>query len=187
MGFFSRRDDNQRLTDQQAVDRYRYMLRTAPPELIEQAHAEAFARLTPEQRRLALQQLAQAAPAQERRYATEDPNSLARLATRAEMREPGILERLFASAGRSPYGGFGGGAGLGSMLAGSLLASVAGTFIGSAIAHSFLDDHPVPEGFSGGEADHGALDPQGLDESSSYTEADYEDPDIDGGGFDEII
>ena len=37
--------------DEQAIARYRYMLKTAPPETIEQAHAEAFAQLTPEQRR----------------------------------------------------------------------------------------------------------------------------------------
>ena len=40
--------------DEQAVERYRYMLKTAPPETIEAAHAEAFERLTPEQRKLAL-------------------------------------------------------------------------------------------------------------------------------------
>ena len=37
-------------TDEQAIARYRYMLKTAPPETIEQAHAEAFAHLTPEHR-----------------------------------------------------------------------------------------------------------------------------------------
>ena len=36
----------QQMTDQQAVERYRYLLQTAPPEAIEQAHAEAFSRLT---------------------------------------------------------------------------------------------------------------------------------------------
>ena len=36
--------------DEQALERYRYMLKTAPPETIEQAHEEAFARLTPAQR-----------------------------------------------------------------------------------------------------------------------------------------
>src|SRR5690349_9236566 len=39
-----------RLSDEQALERYRYLLRTAPPEQIEQAHAEAFAQLTPDQR-----------------------------------------------------------------------------------------------------------------------------------------
>ncbi len=35
-------------TDEQAIERYRYLLRTAPPEAIEEAHAEAFAQLTVE-------------------------------------------------------------------------------------------------------------------------------------------
>jgi hypothetical protein len=183
MGFFSRSNDPQPLSDEQAVERYRYMLRTAPPETIEQAHQEAFARLTPEQRRLALQQLGSAATPQERRYASDDPKSLARLATRAEIRQPGILERLLGSAGGQSYRGFGGG--MGSMLAGSLLASVAGTFIGSAIAHSFFDEHPAPEEFASHGADQGAI------EESPYSEADYEEPALDdgfdGGGFDDIV
>src|SRR5829696_5902448 len=41
-----------RSEDEIAVERYRYLLRTAPPETIEQVHEEAFAKLTPEQRRL---------------------------------------------------------------------------------------------------------------------------------------
>jgi hypothetical protein len=40
-------------SDEQALARYQYMLRTAPPDAIEQAHEEAFAQLTPEQRRMA--------------------------------------------------------------------------------------------------------------------------------------
>ena len=36
--------------DAVAVERYRYLLRTAPPEDLERAHVEAFERLTPEQR-----------------------------------------------------------------------------------------------------------------------------------------
>ncbi len=48
--------------DEQAVERYRYMLRTAPPETIERAHAESFAQLTPEQRQMALQELSSNVP-----------------------------------------------------------------------------------------------------------------------------
>src|SRR4051812_40587651 len=82
--------------EDRAIERYRYMLRTAPPETIEQAHAEAFAQLTPEQRRTVLAQLADGAPASERpvlERAASDPQTLARAATRAEMRQPGVLER----------------------------------------------------------------------------------------------
>jgi hypothetical protein len=45
------------LSDEQALERYRYLVRTAPPEAIEQAHQEAFTKLTPEQRRMALREL----------------------------------------------------------------------------------------------------------------------------------
>src|SRR5829696_3590497 len=49
--------------DERAVARYRYLLRTAPPEQLEAIHAEAFAKLTPEQRQQLLQELATASPA----------------------------------------------------------------------------------------------------------------------------
>jgi len=175
MGLF-RSGNQQQLSDEQAVERYRYMLQTAPPDAIEQAHEEAFAKLTPEQRRLALEQLAQAATPQERRLATDDPKSLARLATRAEIREPGTLERLLGSA-RTGVGG----AGFGGMLAGSLLAGVAGSFIGSAIANSFFDQHPYTEtGFAPENEQTGVLEPQEMDTSASQDDF---DSDFDGGDF----
>jgi hypothetical protein len=77
---------------EQALQRYRYMLKTAPPETIEQAHEEAFAKLTPDQRAQALRELAAETPEGERAALAggrDDPKSLARLATRAEMRQPG--------------------------------------------------------------------------------------------------
>ena len=100
--------------DDQAIARYRYLLRTAPPEQIEQAHAEAFAQLTPDQRQQVLAQLAAAVPAGERPR-TDDPRTLARVATRAELRQPGFLERtLGGSAAAAGYGpGYGGGYGAG--------------------------------------------------------------------------
>ena len=104
--------------DEQALQRYRYMLRTAPPETIEQAHEEAFANLTPAQRKQALHELAAVTPEGERAAlagSRDDPKSLARLATRAEMRQPGTLERTF--------GGMGRGYGLGGMMGGSIFAS----------------------------------------------------------------
>ena len=57
--------DSRAPSDQQAIERYRYMLRTAPPETIEQAHAEAFATLTESQRRAVLQGLREATPPRE--------------------------------------------------------------------------------------------------------------------------
>src|SRR5215218_4183217 len=135
------------LSDQQAIERYRYLLRTAPPEQIEQAHAEAFAQLTVDQRQQVLAQLAAAVPAGERPR-TDDPGTLARVATRAEIRQPGTLERVFGGYGpgqggygpgygqggygqggygRGGYGGgYGGGMGMGSMIGGSLLGTIGG-------------------------------------------------------------
>ncbi len=112
--------------DAQALERYRYMLATAPPEDIEQAHEEAFARLTPEQRKQAIRALAQHVPEGEIRG--DDPASLARAATRAEIREPGTIERAWGSGGA--------GFGLGSWF----MATLAGSFIGTAIAQSFFDN-----------------------------------------------
>jgi hypothetical protein len=145
MGFFKRSTPQPNQADEQAIERYRYLLRTAPPDAIEQAHEEAFSRLTPEQRRLVLDQLASVSTPEEMRNATEDPRSLARLATRAEVRQPGILERQFGSARGGPGAGMGGGMGFGGMIAGSLLGSIAGTVIGSAIAHSFFDQNPMQD------------------------------------------
>jgi hypothetical protein len=119
--------------DAQALERYRYMLRTAPPETIEQAHAEAFARLNDRQRRMVLEQLTQLTPERERRGpVTDDPATLARLATRAELRQPGTMERLLGGGGAT------GGPGLGGLVAGGFLSSLAGTVIGSMIARQFF-------------------------------------------------
>jgi hypothetical protein len=122
--------------DAQAIERYRYLVRTAPPEAIEEAHAEAFTRLTPEQRRRVLDELASELPAPERDAvlrAGEQPASLARAATRAELRQPGSLERAFGRVG--PAGGIG----FGGMMAGSFLGAIAGTVLGTAVANHFLD------------------------------------------------
>ena len=119
---------------EQAIERYRYLLRTAPPETIEEAHAEAFGQLTPEQRQLVLTELSAELPEHERSagYA-DDPRSLARLATRTEMRRPGSLERSFGSMNAR-------GTGFGGTMASSFLGAFAGLLIGSAIAEQFFGD-----------------------------------------------
>jgi hypothetical protein len=113
------------MDDPQAIERYRYMLRTAPPDDIERAHAEAFEQLSPEQRQAVLRELSREVPASE--VTGDDPRSLARMATRAEMREPGTMERTFGGAGAP---------GLGSMF----LSTLAGAFVGTAIADAFFGD-----------------------------------------------
>jgi hypothetical protein len=159
MGFFDRLRDGlgvQRPLDpapaaDPAIARYRYLLQTAPPETIEQAHAEAFAQLTPAQRQRVLQELAAAVPAGGERAAVlragDEPQGLARMATRAEMRQPGVLERMFGGAG--PAAGFGAAPGMGGMLAGTLLSSMAGTVLGSVIAQQFFHAHPGGAGILG--------------------------------------
>jgi hypothetical protein len=135
-------------SDAQAIERYRYMVQTAPPDVLEQAHAEAFAKLTPEQRRQVLAGLAQAAPAGESAAIAatpiDDTRAMARAATRAEIRQPGLMERTLGGAG----GGFGG----------SLLSSFAMGFVGSMVANSFFSamggfgaDEAAPAEASGAE------------------------------------
>lgn len=164
------------MTDQQAIERYKYMLRTAPPDAIEAAHEEAFGRLTPEQRKMALEQLSANASPAERDLLKDDPRSLARAATRAEMKEPGILERMFGRAHGS--GGFGaGGMGMGGMLAGSLLAGMAGSVIGSAVAHQFFDNDAHESAATGDEGqDHpGDGDDDGGQDASEGLDQDFGD------------
>lgn len=144
--------------DEMAIERYRYMLRTAPPETVEQAHAEAFAKLTPQQRQRVLADVGSTVPESER-ATSADPQSLARMATRAEMRQPGTMERVLGG-GRG--GGLGGGLGMGGMIAGGLLASVAGAFIGTAIAGAFFDDFGAGEDLA---ADAGQEVDQGFDQA----------------------
>jgi hypothetical protein len=156
-------------SDAAAIERYRYLLRTAPPDAVEQAHREAFSQLTPEQRRQVLTQLGSQLPESER-ATSDDPQSLARMATRAEMRRPGTLERSFG-------GGMGGGIGMGGLIAGSLLASVAGAFVGTAIADAMFDasDSQASDSAEGGDAggDSGAeagdsVDSAGYDGGSGF-------------------
>src|SRR5689334_21964392 len=91
-------------SDAAAIERYRYLLRTAPPDAIEQAHREAFSQLTPDQRRQVLTQLGSQLPAAER-ASSDDPQSLARMATGAEIRRPGTLERSLGGMGGGLSGG----------------------------------------------------------------------------------
>jgi hypothetical protein len=155
------------MDDQQAIERYRYMLRTAPPDDIERAHEEAFARLSPEQRRAVLNELARQLPPSEIRG--DDPQSLARTMTRAEMRQPGTIERTFGGVGVP---------GLGSMF----LSTLAGAFVGTAIADAFFGNDAAAEPSS----DPGSADAEMAATESGDGGADGGDlgGDLgDGGGF----
>ncbi|WP_413602486.1 hypothetical protein [Curtobacterium sp. Curtsp57] len=187
-----------RTEDQQAVERYRYLLRTAPPERIEEVHAEAFERLTPEQRQMVYDEFTRTAPAGDAPRGN-DPRSLAQSATRSEIRQPGFMERSLGGMGGGAGGAFGQrqGPSFGSMLGASILGTVAGYVIGSTLMSAFLPD---PSGFDGGtdasgdagdggsgdtggdSGDGGASDGGGFDNASWDSGSDFGG----GGGFDDF-
>lgn len=164
------RGQSGRMSDKAAIQRYRYLLSTAPPERIEQAHAEAFAQLTPQQRQQVLEELSRSSDEPIR---DDSPQSLARAATRLEMRRPGTLERSFGGARMAGMG-----------MGGMLLGTVAGAFIGTAIANEMFDNdgfldgggEEFADGGEAGEGGDGFSDFQGADggEGSGFA---------DGGGF----
>ena len=133
--------------DERAIARYTYLLRTADPEDIEKVHAEAFAKLTPEQRQMVLQRLTDDLPASERPR-SDQPADLARSATRAEISRPGYLQGAFGG-GRGGMGGMG----MGGMIAGSMLGTIAGVVVGSALADMMLGGYDSsPEAHEAGDA-----------------------------------
>lgn len=165
--------------DQRAIDQYRYLLRTAPPETIEQVHAEAFGRLTPAQRQQVLADLSSTLPETERPR-DDAPQTLARAATRAEYTQPGYMERTFG--GRSFRGG-----GFGSTLGASILGTIGGYVIGSALVSAFI----APAYADGGEpdqgdaaADQGGAADQGDLGADAGADAGFGDFGDFGGGFD---
>ncbi|MCU1406590.1 MAG: hypothetical protein JWQ43_2893 [Glaciihabitans sp.] len=168
-----------RSEDDIAVERYRYLLRTAPPETIEEVHREAFSKLSPEQRALLFEQLSANAPAGDK-PAADDAKSLASSATRSELRQPGTMERSM---------GGGGGMGFGGMVASSLLGTVAGYVIGSALVSSFLPDANSDEASADDDGDTGDGDGDGgnsdagADGASADAGSDSAGGDFGGGGF----
>jgi hypothetical protein len=133
------------------------MVRTAPPDALEQAHEEAFARLTPEQRRQVLAELTAITPDPERPPSgQDDPRTLARLATRAEMRESGSVERALSRGGPGRAGG---------LFGGSLLVPFAMGFLGSMAFSGFFgesgSDAAAADSEASGERDGEADDESG--------------------------
>lgn len=145
------RNQPPRSEDELAIERYRYLLRTAPPETIEQVHAEAFSKLSEPQRQQVLAELSAGLPAYER-PASSQPQDLARAATRAEYTNPGFMERTLG-----PQGGRQG-PGLGSMIGSSILGTVVGYVIGSALVSSFMAPAFADQGSADGSGEAGAAD-----------------------------
>jgi hypothetical protein len=166
----------QRSDDEIAVERYQYLLRTAPPETIEKVHLEAFSKLTPEQRDLLFRQLSENASPSERPENAE-PAILAKAATRAELQQPGTLARSFGGQGQ-------GGMGFGGMVGSSLLGSVAGYVIGSALVSSFMPMDGGADAGSGSDNGGDAGSDAGNDATASGADASAADSGGDfGGGF----
>lgn len=157
--------------DERAIAGYRYMLRTAMPDDIERVHQEAFERLTPQQRSAVLAALSDNLPEAER-PASDDARTLARAATRAELRQPGALVHAFS------------GPSFGSVFGASMLGSVAGLAIGTAMSGALLGGFiGSPEaneaGIAGGDYGDGGYDGGGSDGGG------YDGDGYDGGGYDD--
>ena len=169
-----------RPNDAVAIERYQYLLRTAPPETLEAVHREAFEKLTPDQRRRVLEGLAREVDPAELRAADASPDGLARLATRAELRRPGTMERAFS--GQRDGGWFGG------MFGGNFFGMLAGAFIGTSIANAIMPaDFGGEAGGDAGVADDGTGDGAGGGDTGGWDDGGDVGGDGgfgDGGGFD---
>lgn len=145
--------------DKVAIAKYDHLLRTAPPERLEQVHHDAFARLTPAQRQEVRNRLNSHLPPNEH-LRDDSAAGLARAATRSEVQRPGIMRRVLGGRG----GAFAGGAavGAGAMALGGIGAAVAGAAVMSAAAGPVLAEAVGSgvdfEGIASGIGDGGLAD-----------------------------
>ncbi|HJC70694.1 MAG TPA: hypothetical protein H9932_13600 [Candidatus Brachybacterium intestinipullorum] len=161
--------------DRRAIARYDYLVRTAEPDQLESVHREAFERLTPAQREQLGTTMRSELPVGERPR-SEDPQDLARSATRLGVLDPRRLTRLLGrvggSAGSGRSGGIGkaalgtGAVGLGAAGAGAagLLAAVASGAVLSSLGGSLL------EAAIGDGIDVDALAPDLSEQLAGFTE-----------------
>ncbi len=116
------------ISDREAFDRYQQVAPQLPPDVYEQSAQEAFARMSPQERRQFVQYLRQRAQEQQFDFpdlnqdgiddrVQQDPRELARMTSRMRQQQPGGLGELLG-------GGGGGGGGMGDML-GNPLAKAA--------------------------------------------------------------
>jgi hypothetical protein len=129
--------------DAVALAKYDYLLRTASPDQLEQAHHDAFARLTPQQRQQVLTRMNTELPPHER--GTDDSaGGMARTITRGEVARPGLVRRVLGgggpTGGRGRMGAAAGGAavGAGAVALGGIAVAVAGGAVVSAAAAPVL-------------------------------------------------
>lgn len=127
--------------DALALDRYEKMLGSAPPAVVERVHADAFGRLSPEQRAGVYERLASAASADER-PADATPGALARSASRAEARQRGAVARMLGAD--AP------GAALSSAVGAAILGAVAAYAASSVVWEAWAADGDEESTYAGG-------------------------------------
>jgi hypothetical protein len=97
--------DTRRLTPDEALARWRYLLGAAPPEALSEAHGRALEALGEAARAEVLQRVRAGLSALEPgAVVPADPAVLMRAAARAERRTPGFLERALAADARGRQG-----------------------------------------------------------------------------------
>ena len=127
----------QRISEQEAADRYRQVASQLPPDDYLQAANEAFARMSPEERMQFGRYLGQEAQRQGHDFIDlnqdgiedrlQDPDYLAQTTSRAHQEQPGLVRQLFGGSGSGGghTGGSTGGGMLGSPLAKGVLGGIA--------------------------------------------------------------
>ncbi|WP_405088097.1 hypothetical protein [Microbispora sp. NBC_01389] len=141
MGFFDRvvgreHPTGARTDDELAIERYEHLLATAPPETVEQAHTEAFAKLTPEQRDMMFDRFVERASTPRERPAHAQPETFAKTVTRT----PGMFTRMLGGS----YGDWSF-----SSTMGSSILRVFDHVIGSELAIAFMVNDFGGENVSG--------------------------------------
>ena len=124
----------QRISEQEAADRYRQVASQLPPGDYLQAAKEAFARMSPEERVQFGRYLGQEAQRQGHDFVDlnqdgiddrlQDPDFLAQTTSRAHQEQPGLVGQLFGGSGSG--GGHAGGSTGGGMLSSPLAKGVLG-------------------------------------------------------------
>ena len=121
------------LDDQDVYDRYQRTVQHAPPDMLAQAHAEAFDRLPPEERRRIVEQLRSANddPRQPYRYDgftgghdDYDPRRMGDMFGQAQRQQPDLMQQVLGGGGalNNP---------LAKMAMAGVAAAVAGKMMGS--------------------------------------------------------
>ncbi len=132
-GFHPAASTPDQISVERTLQRYRFIVRTAPPDEMEEAYVAAFTAIPGEQRVRLPGELAQMLPEEERAsiYLNQhDPQTLARIAIAAEQHHAGSIERVL----RAVDGGLRG------LASSTLLNTFATAFVDSRTAQRFFDN-----------------------------------------------